>query len=43
MDLVCVRSRALTINSSKVWGLLVDVGFLSFKANDGGRDCEEAL
>ena len=34
MDLVCVRAGALTINSSKVWGLLVDFEFLSYKAND---------
>ena len=34
MDVVCVRSRALTINFSKVWGLLVDFGFWGYKASD---------
>ena len=43
MDLVCVRSRALTINSSKVWGLLVDFGLLSFKTNDAVGAEDEAL
>ena len=36
MDLVCARGRALTIKNSKVWGLLVDFGFLDYKSKNAG-------